>query len=110
MSPKSATRITTPGPQSTIRRWWSRQPHNEEGGIANLDPTRLHMRKSSYFRFLCVLCPVLGLLCSALDFSALHLRAQSLPLEPVHETGSSVTGAFEGWFKNPDGTFSLLLG
>jgi len=28
----------------------------------------------------------------------------------VHETGASVTGAFEGWFKNPDGTFSLLLG
>jgi hypothetical protein len=36
--------------------------------------------------------------------------AQNLPLEPVHESGSSVTGAFEGWFKNPDGTLSLLLG
>src|SRR5262244_3197741 len=36
--------------------------------------------------------------------------AQNLPFEPVHESGSSVTGAFEGWFKNPDGTFSLLLG
>ena len=35
---------------------------------------------------------------------------QALPLEPVHQSGSSVTGAFEGWFKNPDGTFSLLLG
>jgi hypothetical protein len=35
---------------------------------------------------------------------------QSLPLEPHHETGASVTGAFEGWFKNPDGTFSLLFG
>ncbi len=35
---------------------------------------------------------------------------QSLPLEPLHESGASVTGAFEGWFKNPDGTFSLLLG
>jgi hypothetical protein len=64
----------------------------------------------STLRFLCVLCPVLALLCSALDFSALLLRAQSLPLEPVHETGSSITGAFEGWFKNPDGSFSLLLG
>jgi hypothetical protein len=38
------------------------------------------------------------------------LHAQTLPLEPVHETGASITGAFEGWFKNPDGTFSLLLG
>src|SRR5262252_9249735 len=36
--------------------------------------------------------------------------AQNLPLEPVHESGSSVTGAFEGWFKNQDGTLSLLFG
>ena len=35
---------------------------------------------------------------------------QPLPLEPRHEAGVSVTGAFEGWFKNPDGSFSLLLG
>ena len=35
---------------------------------------------------------------------------QSLPLEPPHESGASVTGAFEGWFKNADGSFSLLLG
>jgi hypothetical protein len=51
-----------------------------------------------------------------LFFSALCLlycsrfAAQSLPLEPAHESGASVTGAFEGWFKNADGTFSLLLG
>jgi len=35
---------------------------------------------------------------------------QSLPFEPLHESGAGVTGAFEGWFKNPDGTYSLLLG
>lgn len=35
---------------------------------------------------------------------------QTLPLEPRHDSGASVTGSFEGWFKNPDGTFSLLLG
>ncbi|HKV05030.1 MAG TPA: hypothetical protein VJO53_07985 [Candidatus Acidoferrales bacterium] len=33
-----------------------------------------------------------------------------MPLEPTHDTGQSVTGAYEGWFKNADGTFSLLLG
>lgn len=33
-----------------------------------------------------------------------------LTLEPARDAGSSVTGAFEGWFKNPDGTFSLLVG
>jgi hypothetical protein len=36
--------------------------------------------------------------------------AQSLPFEPAHDSGQSITGAFEGWFPNPDGTFSLLLG
>jgi len=36
--------------------------------------------------------------------------AQSLPLEPPHEAGASITGAFEGWFRSPDGTYSLLLG
>lgn len=30
--------------------------------------------------------------------------------EPVRESGQSVTGAFEGWYQNPDGSFSLLLG
>jgi hypothetical protein len=28
----------------------------------------------------------------------------------AQEKRNNVTGAFEGWFKNPDGTFSLLLG
>ena len=26
------------------------------------------------------------------------------------KSGTNVTGAFEGWFKNPDGKFGLLLG
>ena len=51
--------------------------------------------------FVCVSAPPLS-----------HAQAQTgeLPLEPSHDTGRSVTGAYEGWFKNPDGTFSLLLG
>ena len=36
--------------------------------------------------------------------------ADQLPLEPPHFSGQSVTGAYEGWFKNPDGSFSMLLG
>ena len=31
-------------------------------------------------------------------------------IEPVKESGDSVTGAFEGWYQNPDGTYSLLIG
>jgi hypothetical protein len=43
-------------------------------------------------------------------FLALTACAQQLPMEPPHHSGQSITGAFEGWFPNPDGTFSLLLG
>jgi hypothetical protein len=50
------------------------------------------------------LCAVIGIASSAL------LRAQGLPAEPRHDIGQNVTAAFEGWFKNPDGTFSLLFG
>jgi hypothetical protein len=39
-----------------------------------------------------------------------HAEADQLPLEPPHNSGQSVTGAYEGWFKNPDGSFSLLVG
>ena len=31
-------------------------------------------------------------------------------VQPAREMGQSVTGAFEGWYQNPDGTYSLLLG
>src|SRR5437588_12285118 len=42
--------------------------------------------------------------------SSVLLWAQRLPLEPLHDTGQNVTGAFEGWFKNRDGSVSLLFG
>jgi hypothetical protein len=38
------------------------------------------------------------------------VSGQQLPLEPAREAGQSVTGAFEGWFKNPDDSYSILLG
>src|SRR5579863_5571026 len=42
--------------------------------------------------------------------STLALLSAQLPSEPKHDSGQSVTAAFEGWYKNPDGTFSILLG
>lgn len=36
--------------------------------------------------------------------------ASGLPIEPVKESGQSVTGAFEGWYQNGDGSFTLLVG
>jgi len=35
---------------------------------------------------------------------------EELPMGPTHNAGASVTGAFEGWFPNQDGTFSILIG
>jgi hypothetical protein len=47
----------------------------------------------------------------AIGFFALALVwAQQLPFEPSHNFGQSITGAFEGWFPNADGSFSILLG
>jgi hypothetical protein len=34
----------------------------------------------------------------------------TLPLDPQRERGASITPAFEGWYNNPDGSFSFLLG
>lgn len=36
--------------------------------------------------------------------------APQLPLAPVGDAGQSVTAAYEGWYRNPDGTFNLLVG
>jgi hypothetical protein len=33
-----------------------------------------------------------------------------LPLEPAAERGLSVTAAYEGWYRNADGTFTMLVG
>lgn len=38
------------------------------------------------------------------------LEAQGQPLSPVRESGQSVSPAFEGWYRNPDGTISLSFG
>jgi hypothetical protein len=35
---------------------------------------------------------------------------QQLPLEPNRDSGQGVTAAYEGWFRNADGTFTLLVG
>jgi hypothetical protein len=42
--------------------------------------------------------------------SAHETIAQPLPLAPSRESGQTVTPVFEGWYRNPDGTFSLSFG
>jgi hypothetical protein len=46
----------------------------------------------------------------ALVAAATAAAQQQVPVEPAHDSGQSVTGAYEGWFANADGTFSLLFG
>src|SRR5262245_17973093 len=49
----------------------------------------------------------------AFAFALARLAAQDpskVAVEGLHESGQSVTGAFEGWYRNPDGSFSLLAG
>jgi hypothetical protein len=47
-----------------------------------------------------------------LVWATLPVNGQSgqLPMEPLHTSGQSVTAAYEGWFKNDDGSFSMLFG
>jgi hypothetical protein len=45
----------------------------------------------------------------ALTIGASQLSAQPT-LTPIKESGQTVTPAFEGWYRNPDGTFSLSFG
>jgi hypothetical protein len=37
-------------------------------------------------------------------------QQQPLPSEPVRGFGASITGSFEGWFRNQDGSISFLVG
>lgn len=37
-------------------------------------------------------------------------QPQQVLVEPVRNSGQSVTAAYEGWFANPDGTFGILFG
>ena len=43
--------------------------------------------------------------------SAVFLFAQqTIPVGPPHDSGERVSAAYEGWFPNPDGSFSMLFG
>jgi hypothetical protein len=48
--------------------------------------------------------------CAAAAAAHVLLSAQQLPSEPQRQFGTSITGAFEGWFDNPDGSRSFLVG
>ncbi len=47
--------------------------------------------------------------CCAIGVAA-QTPQSTLPLTPQRERGASITPAFEGWYPNADGSFSMLLG
>ena len=57
-----------------------------------------------------VVVAVLATLIAGAGVSRPLLSAQQLPNEPFRQFGTSVTGAFEGWFPAPDGTRYFLIG
>jgi hypothetical protein len=61
------------------------------------------MRFHTALRFL----SIGGLLLAGLTSS---LTAQMLEPNVHHDAGDTVTGVFEGWFHNPDGSYSMLVG
>ena len=50
-----------------------------------------------------------ALVAMSLAIASASLHAQ-LPLSPIAPAGQTVTPAFEGWYKNHDGTFSISFG
>ncbi len=53
---------------------------------------------------------VLGAVSLILTYPSADVVGQQLPLAPLKASGQGVTPAFEGWYKNPDGTFSISFG
>ena len=49
-------------------------------------------------------------LAAAILAGSMLVSARQLPSEPQRQFGTSITGAFEGWFANPDGSRSFLIG
>jgi hypothetical protein len=47
---------------------------------------------------------------AGLSVVALNAVAAQMPLQPPSASGLTVTPAFEGWYRNPDGTYSLSFG
>lgn len=51
-----------------------------------------------------------ALVASGVMIVAAQQKSEPLTMGPARERGASVTPAFEGWYENPDGSFSLLVG
>jgi hypothetical protein len=64
----------------------------------------------SPFRKIIALVFVVALGLATCVFVAVSQTRGQAPTDAIKESGQSVTGAYEGWYQNPDGTYSLLIG
>jgi hypothetical protein len=65
----------------------------------------------AYGRARATIVGLIAAVCAAGSFIALAAQDPArVSVEPPRESGQSLTGAFEGWYQNSDGTFSLLMG
>jgi hypothetical protein len=55
-------------------------------------------------------CLIAGALAAFWTAVSAQQTGGALPLGPARERGASVTPAFEGWYQNDDGSYSLLIG
>lgn len=53
---------------------------------------------------------VVGVIIALVVAGGILPGAAQLPLAPMSASGQTVTPAFEGWYENPDGTYSLSFG
>jgi hypothetical protein len=66
---------------------------------------RVRGPRQSIFRRGCALAIIAGgfVVCAPASLA-------QLPLEPIRDVGQGVTAAYEGWYRNPDGSYNLLVG
>jgi hypothetical protein len=66
--------------------------------------------RESAMRARCVVWLWASLGLAALATAAAPPRSAQLPISVAKASGQTVTPAFEGWYRNPDGTFSISFG
>jgi hypothetical protein len=89
------------------------EPARDAGCAANGDGTARASCEEQLGRFSRVVVlkhSILTVLMLAALAGGISVVGQQLPSEPRRQFGAGITGAFEGWFDNPDGSRSFLLG
>src|SRR5262245_9513119 len=72
-------------------------------------PFSRRSRTASARRFMKTRC-ISQLALGAVLFTAPAPAFAQIPLAPLRASGQTVTPVFEGWYKNPDGSYSLSFG